>query len=161
MRKVLLPLVLVALAALAVARLASGVRRYAIAEHSMQPALGAGDWVLARPVAGSLQRGDIVIFGHPRRPAFELIKRVIGLPGERVTISGGAVEIDGRSLDRWAAGSTVPDGSWDLGPDELFVLGDNRALSAADGRELGPIPEGAAGWKLWCRYRPLPISRSL
>jgi len=136
------------------------LRRYAIAEHSMQPSLNPGDWVLADRVTGSLRRGDIVVFGHPQRPELDLIKRVIGLPGESITIIAGTVRIDGRGADQWAAGSTLPDGSWQLGPSEVFVLGDNRALSG-DSRALGPIPVAAIGWKVWCRYRPLPVRRDL
>ena len=136
------------------------LRRYAIAEHSMQPSLNPGDWVLAHRVRGSLRRGDIVVFGHPQRPEFELIKRVVALPGEHVTITAGTVKVDGLAADRWAAGRTLPDGSVQLGTDEVLVLGDNRALSG-DSRALGPIPVAAIGWKVWCRYRPLPVSLGL
>lgn len=147
------------LVAAAIALIRTRLRRYAIAEHSMQPALGAGDWVLARRVAGPLERGDIVVFGHRGRPRFELVKRVVGLPGEHVSIAAGEVTTDGRAADTWATGPTLPDGSWRLGPDEVFVLGDNRASSSGDSRALGPIPVAHIGWVIWCRYRPFPLRR--
>jgi signal peptidase I len=144
-------------AAIALSR--SRLRRYAIAELSMQPALGAGDWVLARRVVAPLERGDIVVFEHPGRADFELVKRVVGLPGEHVLLAAGEVTADGRTVDAWATGPTMPDGSWRLGPHEVFVLGDNRAFSSGDSRALGPIPVADIGWVIWCRYRPLPLRR--
>ncbi len=152
-------LAIVTLAAVAVSQARTRLRRYAIAEHSMQPALAAGDWVLARRVTGPLRRGDIVVFEHPGRPRFELVKRVIGLPGEQVAVAAGEVMIDGGAVDTWAAGPTLPDGTWRLGLDEVFVLGDNRALSSGDSRALGPIPAAVIGWVIWCRYRPFPLRR--
>jgi signal peptidase I len=149
----------VTLAAVAVSQARTRLRRYAIAEHSMQPALAPGDWVLARPVTSPLRRGDVVVFEHPGRPRFELVKRAIGLPGEQIAVAAGEVTVDGRAVDTWAAGPTLPDGSWRLGTNEVFVLGDNRALSSGDSRALGPIPVAAVGWVIWCRYRPLPLRR--
>ena len=150
---------IVTLVVVAISQTRSRLRRYAIAEHSMQPALGAGDWVLARRATAPLQRGDIVVFEHPGRPSFELVKRVVGLPGEQVVVAAGKVRVDGKPVDPWAAGPTVPDGSWRLGPNEVFVLGDNRAFSSGDSRALGAIPAASIGWVIWCRYRPLPLRR--
>ncbi len=153
------PLAAAALAAVAVSQTRARLRRYAIAEHSMQPTLAAGDWVLARRVTGPLRRGDVVVFEHPGRPRFELVKRVVGLPGEQVAVAAGDVMVDGRAVDTWAAGPTLPDGSWQLGSNEVFVLGDNRALSSGDSRALGPVPVAVIGWVIWCRYRPFPLRR--
>ena len=157
--RVAVPSLAVVLVAGAIALTRARLRRYAIAEHSMQPALCAGDWVLARRVTGPVERGDIVVFEHPGRPQFELVKRVVGLPGELVTVVAGEVTTDGRAVDTWAKGPTLPDGSCWLGPDEVFVLGDNRAVSSGDSRTLGPVPVADIGWAIWCRYRPFPLRR--
>ncbi len=131
------------------------LRRYEIAEGSMQPSLAAGDYVIARAVRGELQRGDIVIFDHPQRPKFELVKRVVGLPGELVAIHNGQVHVSGATVaEPWADGPTLPDGEWDLGPGEVFLLGDNRSMSAGDSRTVGPVAVTAIRWRVVARYWP-------
>lgn len=130
------------------------VRRYVIAERSMSPALEPGDWVCAirsrRPT-----RGAVVVFAHPRRHDFTLVKRIVGLPGETVTIRDDAVAVDGRTIDEpWAHGPTRPDGEWTLGPNEVFVLSDARTATTADGRALGPIAYRRASWTVVVRYWP-------
>ncbi len=144
-----------ALAATGIAIARGRVRRYEIAEQSMHPALDAGDYVIAIRSDRIPVRGDIVIAGHPGDPEFDLVKRVVGLPGETVAIANGQVNIDGTPLaEPWAEGPTRPDGVWTLGTDELFLLGDQRAVSAADGRHTGPIGADAARWRVAVRYWP-------
>jgi signal peptidase I len=131
------------------------LRRYEIVERSMQPTLQPGDYVVGIPT-GEIARADIVVFTHPAIEGFELVKRVVGLPGESVAIHNGQVNIEGRVLaEGWADGPTLPDGEWQLGPDQVFVLGDNRALSTSDSRTLGPIPVDSIGWRIVARYWPL------
>ncbi len=144
-----------ALAAIAGALLRREFGRFEVAEESMAPALLPGDYLLTRRVSGSPLRGQIVVFPHPARHRFYLTKRVVGLPGERIEISGGQVHVDGRPLaEPWADGPTLGDGSWDLEPGEVFVLGDRRALSADDGRSLGPIRAADIEWRAVLRYWP-------
>lgn len=141
-------------AATAGAVLRGKVRRYEIVEHSMSPELEPGDYVFAVAARRELMRGDVVIFGHPDRPGFELVKRVIGMPGETVTVADGQVHIDGALLpDPWAVGPTRDDGTWRLGA-EVFVLGDQRAHSAGDSRQIGPVPRNAISWRCAARYWP-------
>lgn len=136
------------------------LRRYAIAESSMAPALAAGDWTLARKVRDVPRRGAIVVFPHPDRPGVELVKRVVGLPGENVVIANGQVHIDGEVLaEPWADGPTRPDGEWSLGAHQVFVLGDARAISAGDSRGLGPIDLRRGAWQIRARYWPLHTMR--
>ncbi len=97
-----------------------------------------------------------MIFDHPREPGFELVKRVVGLPGESVTIANGQVHVDGEVLaEPWADGPARPDGEWSLAVDEIFVLGDARSRSTADSRELGPISVARGAWKVSMRYWPM------
>jgi len=150
-------LALVAAAALlGYAGLRGKLRRYEIAEESMEPMLSAGDYLIAQTRSGPLRRGDIVIFCHPANADLELVKRVVGLPGESVTLSNGQVHINGAVLaEPWADGPARPDGEWQLNQSEVFVLGDNRAASSSDSRQVGPIGESAIGWKATARYWPL------
>ena len=156
MTKALRNLTIVAVAATAAATLMrQRLRRYVIAESSMAPALQPGDWVIAAASASPPRRGDVIVFAHPDRLGFDLVKRVIGLPGEHVALTGGRVYIDGFPLaEPWADGATHPDDEWHLTEDEIFVLGDARSRSAADGRVLGPLPVSAAMWRVRLRYWP-------
>ncbi len=144
-----------ALALLGLAGARGRLRRYEVAETSMEPALSPGNFLIAQSVNGPLRRGNIVVFPNPNDPTMELIKRVAGLPGETVTLSNGQVHIDGSVLaEVWADGPTRPDDVWELGPNEVFVLGDNRALSGSDSRRIGPIRTEAIAWKVTARYWP-------
>jgi len=140
---------------ISVAGMRGKLRRYEISESSMEPALFAGDYVIAQHKEAPLQRGDIVVIPHPEMNRFDLVKRLIGLPGEHVSIARGQVHVDGATLaEPWAVGPVRPDGEWQLGPDEVFVLGDSRAISAADSRTVGPIDRAAVRWKVVARYWP-------
>jgi signal peptidase I len=162
---------------------------YWIPSASMEPQLHINDRVVVSRLAYHLhpvRRGDIVVFksppgveappGRPSNPvarAFRdvgvalgfaqdqtvLIKRVIGLPGDRVTASGGRVYIDGELLVE----PYLPRGTYtsSFGPvtiasGHLWVMGDNRGNSE-DSRFFGPIPGnavvGRAIWKVWPPWR--------
>ncbi len=130
------------------------LRRYEIVEQSMRPALHPGDFVVAVS-AGELRRGSVVIFDLPGVDDYELVKRVVGLPGERVNITNGQVHINRQTLaESWADGPTLPEGEWQLGPGEVFVLGDNRAISSSDSRAIGPIQQESIRWRVVLRYWP-------
>lgn len=106
----------------------------------MEPALLPGDTILCRKAKGSVNRGTMVVFTHPAS-ALTLVKRVVGLPGERVRIDFGDVLIDGETgLDVWGTGSTFPEGEWLMGEDDVFVLSDNRTATRDDSRSFGALP---------------------
>ncbi|HSJ70931.1 MAG TPA: signal peptidase I [Acidimicrobiia bacterium] len=131
------------------------VRRFAVHESSMAPTIEDGDWVIARRAIGPLERGDIVVFDDPAGSGLDLVKRVIGLPGEVIGIEGGRVTVNGALLaDRWATGSTRPDGEWLISDDKVWLLGDNRAHSVSDGRVLGPTKIAEIRWVVVARYWP-------
>ncbi len=131
------------------------VRRFEIREASMEPALESGDWVVAKRRSGPLQRGDIVVLDDPTGTGMNLVKRVIGVPGETIGIEAGRVMVNGAVLaDRWANGVTEPDGEWKIPDDHVWVLGDNRPLSRSDGRLFGPLPVEAIHWQVVARYWP-------
>lgn len=147
----------VGVAVLFVAALRGRLRRYAIAEQSMAPTLENGDWTVARRLTALPRRGSVVVFPHPDgRSDMDLVKRVVGLPGEHVTITNGQVHIDDSVLaEPWADGPTLPDGEWTLGPDQVFVLGDARSSPSVDSRVFGPVDAGTVEWEIGARYWPL------
>ena len=110
---------------------------------SMEPSLHEGQFVVVNRIAyrwNEAERGDIIVFRFPLNPSRRFIKRVVGLPGNTVTIHGGAVYIDGQVLDEpYLAATPRYDGEWIIGPGEVFVLGDNRNNSS-DSQNWGPLP---------------------
>jgi signal peptidase I len=109
---------------------------------SMAPNFAPGDWVHARPIAEPLQRADVVVLDDGNDG--DAIKRIVGLPGETVQLWHGYVFINNRILlepylPKWVY--TFPrqrQSVFLLGPDQYFVLGDNRPKSA-DSRQYGPV----------------------
>lgn len=97
---------------------------------SMQPTLQDGEYILVNKLAyktGAPTRGDIIVFIFPVDPQEDLIKRVIGLPGETVSIHSGVVKVNGVALtEPYIASPPAYDGDWVVPANELFVLGDNR-----------------------------------
>ena len=129
------------------------ITTYEIKEESMSPALLPDDYVLAIKNKESLSRGDIVIFKNYEKN-IDVVKRVIGLPGETVGSENGKVLINNTEIDDiWAKTLTDDFIPQTLGEEEVFVLGDQRRLSSSDSRTLGPIPMKDC-WKLKYRYWP-------
>ncbi len=131
------------------------VRRFEITEDSMRPALHMHDYVIASRLDSAPMRGDIVVFPHPARPSFLMIKRVVGLPSETVRVDGGQVAANGHVVaEPWAQGALAGEFDWELDGRHVIVLSDNRSLATEDSRELGPIPLGDM-WRVGFRYWPL------
>jgi signal peptidase I len=157
-----------------------GITTVGISGDSMAPTLRHGErafvpkyevW-LRRLGIGEYHRGDIVYFRPPdgvtgtgpRIPVLGLalrpfyIKRIVGLPGERLRIDRGVVYIDGNALDEpYLAGGWRGSSSMNeilIPPGHVFVLGDNRGpLGSVDSRRFGPIPlqhiAGRASAVIW------------
>ncbi|MFQ5616918.1 MAG: signal peptidase I, partial [Anaerolineales bacterium] len=102
--------------------------------YSMEPTLHTGEFVIVSKVSyrlGEPTRGDIVVFHFPRNPDQEYIKRVIGLPGDEVSVRNGQVYVNGTLLDEtYIKSSPAYAGNWVVPDDSLFVLGDNRNNSS-------------------------------
>lgn len=132
------------LLALALIGAAFFVRAPQVSGLSMEPRIHSGEFVLINTLAyrfGPAQRGDIVAFRHDGPVPETYLKRIIALPGERVSVERGLVSIDGKPLPegyvryrdgRSAARVTVPAGA-------IYVLGDNRGNSD-DSRDWGTVP---------------------
>ncbi|MBX6341161.1 MAG: signal peptidase I [Thermomicrobiaceae bacterium] len=116
---------------------------------------GTDEWYLFHPP----QRGDIVVFHPPGQHSEPYIKRIIGLPGDRVAIHDGAVYINGKRLEEpYLASQTVWRGiaahqEITVQPGQVFVLGDNRGNSS-DSRVFGPVPISQIIGKAWIAYWP-------
>lgn len=143
-----------------------------IPSESMVPTLEIGDRVLVNKLSYDLHdvnRGDIVVFEAPEGTRTteikDLVKRVVGLPGERIEGRRGQISIDGEVLDEpW-----LPEGTQsrqfqctdELGcvdgrvpAESVFVLGDNR-LQSKDSTYFGPIAEDAIVGRAFVRIWPI------
>ena len=133
---------------------------------SMYATLDNNDYLIANKIDYRLhapERGDIVILRPPTNNSTDFIKRIIGLPGERVLIRSGFVYINGHKLDEpYLPEAWVNDTNWPLdnpsgrvmGSDQYFVMGDNRNRSQ-DSRFFGPISRDRIDGKAWFRIWPL------
>lgn len=126
---------------------------------SMNPTLQNGEFVLVNRMAyrlGEMQRGDIIVFRSINEPDLDLIKRIIGLPGDEVVIQSGAVMINGQRLSEpYIAAAPHYNGAWRVPEGSLFVLGDNRNDSS-DSHQWGLLPSGNVIGKAILIYWPPP-----
>jgi signal peptidase I len=163
--RVLIEWVAVLAAALLVALVVKvvAVQAFVIPSESMVPALEVGDRVLVNKSSyrlGEPGRGDLVVFERPDRggaDGADLIKRVVGLPGETIRASAGTVYVDDRPLgEDYLPGSARTDDfpPLRLGPDEVFVMGDNRQ-SSRDSRFFGPVPTDSIIGRAFLRVWPV------
>jgi len=131
-------------------------RRAVVANASMHPLLVPGERVLFDRLAYRAwppERGDVALLELLGREPRPMVKLVVGLPGERVSVAADQLWIDGRSLPfpQPVVGS-MP-GEWQLGPTEYFVLSYAAAVGT-DSRHFGPLPRGALAGRAWLVYWP-------
>jgi signal peptidase I len=146
------------------------VQNFRVEGPSMQPTLATGQFLWVNKAAyfqvnqefvfGGPQRGDIAVLVAPGdQEDFDLIKRVIGLPGDTLLVEHGHVLINGRPLDepyiQFHASYTFPtDGQPLTIPDgQYFVLGDNRANSR-DSHLGWLVPAANLVGRAWLTYWP-------
>jgi signal peptidase I len=112
----------------------SFIGRVKVQSISMQPTLHADELIIVNKLAyrlGKPERGDIITFHHPLNPQEDLIKRVIGLPGDTITIQNRKVTVNGIPLkEDYIAEPPTYSGEWLVPEGKLFVLGDNRNQSS-------------------------------
>jgi signal peptidase I len=153
---------------------------FEVQQNSMVPTIASGEYILIdklTPRFNGYEYGDIVVFNPPTGTGLDtdgipFIKRVIGLPGDTVSLENGRVFVtrEGESPVRIEEpyvlkredGSTAPTEcprvdcplEWIVGENEYFVMGDNRP-SSQDSRVFGPVDEELILGRAWLRYFPL------
>ena len=127
---------------------------------SMRPTLGPGQRIAVAPLVRPPRRGDLVVLA--RADDLEVVKRVVGLPGERVRLGAAGLQVDGQAVpEPYLAGGPGGSGELDLrlGPADYLVLGDHRAAST-DGRDFGPVGADALlGRVRFAYWPPRPLRR--
>lgn len=140
-------------------------RPHKVFGSSMYPTFHSGDYIITDQLSyrlGNPERGDVIVFKDPLDLSQDFIKRVIGLPGERVKVQDGHVYINDKLLPEPYLDSSVVTGGRDFLPDgeekvvppgDYFVMGDNRPDSS-DSRSWGFITRGEIIGKAFFRYWP-------
>jgi signal peptidase I len=134
-----------------------------IPSGSMIPTLEIGDRVLVNKFIYRFtepKRGDIIVFQSVDNPDEDLIKRVVGLPGDTVAVRRGHLFLNGERQREPYLNKKLPDRSFyaktTVPKNHVFVMGDNRGNSA-DSRVFGPLPkkniEGEAFLRFWPPHR--------
>jgi signal peptidase I len=124
--------------------------------YSMAETLPGESYILVDRLAyqqNAPQRGDIVLFKLPIDPKQGMLKRVIGLPGEVVSIDQGQVSINGTPIDEpYISEKAAYSGEWKIPTGQYFVLGDNRPDSS-DSHNWGFVPrENITGKAVWIYF---------
>ena len=139
------------------------IQPFIVDGQSMEPNFQNNDYLITDKISYRLhtpERGEVIIFHPPDNPSVNYLKRVIGLPGDTVKVSGGNVYVNGKKITEpylKAGDTTLSPNTGDveitLKDKEYFVLGDNRNHSR-DSREIGPIPQANIVSRIWIRLYP-------
>lgn len=133
--------------------------------ESMSPTFENGEYLIIDELSYHLrtpQRGEVVVFRYPKDPSKFFIKRIIGLPGETVRVRGTNITItdpDGKLVQLDDSLASYTNSTWstnvrtELGPEEYFVMGDNRNRSL-DSRSWGPVEENLIKGRVLVRLFP-------
>lgn len=134
---------------------------------SMEPTFEDGEYLIIDQLSYRFReptRGEVIVFRYPLRPSQFFIKRIVGLPGERVRVDNGQIVIQNEThpqgvvLDesQYLPNDLRTGGQVDiqLGVDEFFVLGDNRPASS-DSRAWGTLHRDEIMGRTWIRAYPL------
>ena len=140
-------------------------RRVVVRGWSMHPTLVPEERVLFDRLAyrrGPPRRGDVVLASHPARPRLRIVKRVVGLPGDRVAVEGDRCWVNGMPYGETEdAGPTRPPASartWTLADDEWLLLGD-APYASTDSRDFGPVSRDLIHARAWLVYWPISRMR--
>jgi signal peptidase I len=142
------------------------IQPFYVKGQSMEPNFHDNEYLIINEIGyrfNSPERGDIIVFKYPKNPSEFYIKRIIGLPGERIKIADGEVTItnaenpNGMVLNEslYLAPGTETSGKLEttLAANEFFVLGDNRA-SSKDSRYFGAVSKEFIVGRTWIRGWP-------
>ena len=144
---------------------------YIVDGASMDPTFATGNYLIIDKISyklSGLDRNSVVVFKYPNDPSKNFIKRIIGLPGDIITVKDNVTRIvnsnspKGFNLDQSyvahecqsSSGKCISSFQKILGPDEYFVMGDNR-VESFDSRSWGPVPANNILGKPILRLWPL------
>lgn|SRR3989338_851764 len=139
---------------------------FVVTGDSMRPNFHDGNYLIIDEISYRLRepaRGEVVVLRFPNDPSQFFIKRIIGLPGERIVIEKGKVKIYSQTYSEGLVlneeylpnnDSTYGNIDFKLGGDEYFVLGDNR-LSSSDSRIWGPLERKYVVGRVYIRVLPV------
>ncbi len=127
--------------------------------ESMEPGLRTDEYVLVDKVTylfHAPERGDIIVFHYPLDTTRDFIKRVIGVPGDVVSTTSSSVIVDGQTLHEpyISVPFNFASDKWKLGPNQFFVMGDNRNNSL-DSRSWGLLDKSYIVGKVVAVYWPV------
>jgi len=135
------------------------IKPFYVKGESMEPSFYDNEYLVIDEISYRFKdpaRGEIIVFRYPRDTKQFFIKRIIGLPGETVQVTGNKIFINGQELhEPYLDPSVQTKGEIviTLQPDEYFVLGDNRNFSL-DSRSFGPLNRSYVVGKTWIRGWP-------
>jgi signal peptidase I len=136
------------------------VEAFWIPSASMVPTLKYGDRVLVNKFIYRFtepQRGDIIVFKSVEGDGQDLIKRVVGVPGDEIAVRRGKLFVNGEPQKEPYVNKKYPDRSFyaptTVPKDHVFAMGDNRANSQ-DSRIFGPVPEKNIEGEAFLRFWP-------
>ncbi len=142
------------------------VQPFFVRGASMEPNFFDGEYLVVDELSYRFReprRGEVVIFRFPENPSQFFIKRIVGLPGDTVSIENGRVVIHNQQFQQgvvldeasYISGDARTGGQTtiQLTKQEFFVLGDNRAASS-DSRSWGPLPRSKIVGRAWIRALP-------
>ena len=137
------------------------IGRVQVESISMLNTIEPGELIMVSKLAyrhNDFRRGDIVVFHSPHNHGEDFIKRVIGLPNDEVMVENGRVYINGVAYEEpYIRAEPLYSGIWQVPPDSLFVLGDNRNQSS-DSHEWGFVPtENVFGRALMIYWPPSQV----
>lgn len=136
-----------------------------VSGSSMFPNFKNGDYIITDKVSyrfSEPQRGDIVVFKNPKDETQDFIKRIIGIPGDKVKVESGKIYLNGNELTEPYLAETIftnpgsflqEGGEITVEPDHYITIGDNRPASS-DSREWGFITRDEIIGKVFFRYWP-------
>ena len=140
---------------------------FVVSGDSMFPNFHDKEYLITSVISlrlGNPKLGDVIVFKAPPEPDKDFIKRVIGIPGDQVSLGNGQVYLNGKLLDenkylkptvKTYSGSFLKDNETiTVPPGNYFVLGDNRSYSS-DSREWGFVPRGNIIGESFFVYWPL------
>lgn len=142
------------------------VQPFFVRGASMEPTFQDGEYLLIDQLSYRFRqprRGEVIVFRYPNDPSQFFIKRIVGLPGETVSVEGGQVIVHSNEFQ---SGAVLDESSYldpsvrtggqvelQLNADEFFVLGDNRPASS-DSRSWGVLPRVDIIGRTWVRAFP-------